>query len=200
MTTVKVVVLMVIAIGLAGCTTTTPTPRGTVTVTATPTASATSTVTATPMVTATPRVPLSTRLLSGTLVMPSGFTVASMNPLVPADTSPFGEVEGSVTSPSGNTYDVLFSPVVVPCGGMNCTSKTNTLAVGDAAPAYAEITIDPGLGIPARCGYSETSEVGCDAISGTEYISVHGTGSGISTADAVVVLRAALAHLSQSGG
>jgi hypothetical protein len=114
---------------------------------------------------------------------------------------PFGEVDASVTSPGGNTYEVVLSPVVVPCDYAACTSKTTTLAVGDAAPASAQVTIDPGLGTPAQCGYnSDASEVGCDAISGKEYIAVRGTGSGISTADAVVVLRAALAYLRQSVG
>jgi hypothetical protein len=152
-------------------------------------------------VTATTRVPLSTRLLTGTFAVPAGFLVASINPLVPADAAPFGEVDASVTSPGGVAYGVVFSPIVVPCDYAACTSKTTTLAVGDAAPASAQVTIDPGLGTPAQCGYnSDAGEVGCDAISGKEYIAVRGTGSGISTADAVVILRAALAYLRQSGG
>jgi hypothetical protein len=205
MTTVKVIVPMVIAIGLlAGCTSTntaSPTVTVTSTVAATPTVTATPTMNPTPLVTATTRVPLSTRLLTGTFAVPSGFLVASINPLVPADAAPFGEVDASVTSPGGVAYGVVFSPTVVPCDYAACTSTTTTLAVGDAAPASAQVTIDPGLGTPAQCGYnSDAGEVGCDAISGKEYISVRGTGSGISTADAVVILRAALAHLSQSVG
>jgi hypothetical protein len=117
-----------------------------------------------------------------------------------ADAPPFGEVDASATSPGGNTYEVVLSPVVVPCDYAACTSKTTTLAVGDAAPAYAAVTFDPALNTPAKCGYSEASEVACDAIHGKEYIAVRGSGTRISTADAVVVLRAALAHLSQSGG
>lgn len=210
MTTVKVIVQMVMAIGLmAGCTTTTPTPKVTVTatvaattiVTATPTPTRTPTTTGTPQATTTSRVPLTTRLSTGTFSVLSGFLVTSINPLVPADTAPFGEVDASVTSPGGVAYDVVFSPVVVPCGYAACTSKTTTLAVGDVAPANSEVTIDPDLGTPAQCGYnSDASEVGCDAIHGMEYIAVRGNRSGISTADAVSILRAALAHLQQSGG
>jgi hypothetical protein len=142
MTAARFIVPTVIAISLtAGCTATATSSMVTVTstVTATPTA------TAMPTVTATSRVPLSTRLLTGTFAVPSGFTVGSINPLVPADAPPFGEVTTSVTSPGGVAYDVLFSPVVVPCGYAACTSKTTTLAVGDAAPAYAVVTFDPAL-------------------------------------------------------
>jgi hypothetical protein len=198
MTRVTFIVPLVIALSItAGCTTTTTTSP---TVTATSTVAATPMVTATPTVTATSRVPLSTRLLTGPFVVPSGFTVGSINPLVPADSPPFGEVTTSVTSPGGVAYNVLFSPVVVPCGYAACTSKTTTLAVGDAAPAYAAVTFDPALNAPAKCGYSEASEVACDAIHGKEYIAVRGSGTRISTADAVVILRAALAYLRQSGG
>lgn len=192
-TVVKVIIPLVIAVGLlAACTTAT---------TASPMGHVTSTVGATPIVKPTPRVPLSTRLLTGTFSVPPGFTVGSINPLVPADAAPFGEVTASVTSPGGVAYDAIFSPTVVPCDYAACTETTTTLVVGNAAPPDAQVTIDPDVGTQAQCGYnSDTSEVACDAIRGEEYISVRGNGPGISTADAVVVLRAALDHLSQSGG
>jgi hypothetical protein len=147
------------------------------------------------------QVPLSTRLLSGTLAMPTGFKVGSINPLIPADGAPHGEVDASVMSPGGVTYGILFSPTVSPCSYAACTSATSTLTVGDASPAGAQTTFSPDLGTPARCGYdSDNPEVGCDAILGKEYISVRSNESGVSTSDAVAILRAALAYVRQSEG
>jgi Recombination endonuclease VII len=171
----KVIVPIGIFIGLiAGCTSTTiASPL--VTATSTKAVTPTLTMNPSPLVTVTTRMPLSTRLLTGTFAVPSGFLVASINPLVPADAAPFGEVDASVTSPGGVAYGVVFSPTVVPCDYAACTSRTTALAVGDAAPASVQVTIDPGLGAPAQCGYdSDAGEVGCDAISGKEYIAVRG--------------------------
>jgi len=73
--------------------------------------------------------------------------------------------------------------------------------VGNAAPAGAQVTIDPNLGTQGQCGYnSDASEVGCDAIHGEKYVAVSSSGPGISTPHTVVVLPAALAYLRQPPG
>ena len=64
----------------------------------------------------------------------------------------------------------------------------------DGATAFT-----PDLGVRAQCSYSEAPEIGCDAIMGKEYVAVRGSGPGMSTGDAVAVLRAALAYASKSG-
>jgi hypothetical protein len=143
---------------------------------------------------------VTSQLLSGILTVPSGFNVTAVNPLVPADAAPYGAVTASVTSAGGAAYDVEFSPVVIPCGYAMCTSTTSSLAVGDAAPYEAQTTFAPDVGAEAQCGYNgDTLEVGCDAIVGNECISVRTSRPGVSTADAVAVLRAAVEYAVKSG-
>jgi len=155
----------------------------------------------TPTVTASGQTELSAKLLSGAFEVPEGFTVSEINPFVPADASPFGAVDSTVMSPTGVTYSVAFSPVDVPCEYAMCTSPTSTMTVGNSTPYGAQTTFDPDLREPAMCGFdSDAGEVGCDTIIGEEYLSVNATGPDVSTADAIAVLRAAIAYLAAVQG
>lgn len=182
----RLVILGVVVATTAACTGGEIDPGETMTVTASPTVLSAQSLTS--------------QLLSGTFVVPSGFTVGATNPLIPADVAPYGAVSSSVTSPSGATYDVEFSPVVIPCGYAACTSAKITLVVGNASPAQTQTSLVPDVGVPAQCGYDgDNAEVGCDAIIGPEYVAVRASGPGTSTADAVAVLRAAVEYASKSG-
>jgi hypothetical protein len=70
------------------------------------------------------------------------------------------------------------------------------LALGDANPPYSVITVAPQVGAAAECGYtSDNLQVGCDAIVSDEYVAVRGSDPNLSTADAIVVLRAAVDYV-----
>jgi len=137
--------------------------------------------------------------LNGTFKVPEGFRVLRLNPLIPADASPDGAVDSRVISPAGVTYNLEFSPIVTPCVVTQCTSPTNRLKPGDANPAYTVVTISPDVGAPSLCGFSsdQPSQVGCDAVIGSEYVAVQSQldAPGTSTADAISILRAAVAYV-----
>jgi hypothetical protein len=141
-------------------------------------------------------VAMSRRLLSGTFKPPAGFTLETVNPSVPLNRPADGAVEAVLTSPTGVEYVVMFGPTTVPCVGGGCTGASATVPIGSANPATSGAVFAPDIGRPAECGYdSDAHEIGCDSIANDEYISVHGQATGVSTLDAVAVLRAAIAYV-----
>jgi hypothetical protein len=145
--------------------------------------------------------PMSRRLLSGRPVLPAGLTLQSLNPYVPTTQPPYGAVVGTVTSQTGVEYTLMFSPSTVPCVGQlgACASSLRTLTVGSANPSATGAVFSPLVGTDtAECGYDpDGHQVGCDALVGDEYVSVKSTSRKVSTADAVAVLRAAVAYVQQ---
>ncbi len=143
--------------------------------------------------------PMSRRLLSGRPELPPGFTLQSLNPYVPTTQPPYGAVIAAVTSPTGVEYTLLFSPSAVPCVGAQgtCPNVFRTLTVGNANPSPSGAVFSPIAGTDtAECGYDpDGHQVGCDALVGDEYISVKSTARKVSTADAVAILRAAVAYV-----
>jgi hypothetical protein len=140
--------------------------------------------------------PMSRLILSGRLRAPTGFTVVSVNPIVPTTGPAIGAVAAVVMSPNSVEYDVTFSPQTVPCLSPSCTSVTRSLPVGSANPTSAQAVFSPEVGLEAECGFDpDGHQVGCDAVVKDEYIAVRGASLSVSTADAVAVLRAAIAYL-----
>jgi hypothetical protein len=140
--------------------------------------------------------PMSRLVLSGRLRPPAGFTVVSVNPIVPTSGPAIGAVAAVVMSPTSVEYDVTFSPQTVPCLSPSCTSVTRSLPVGLANPTNAQAVFSPEVGISAECGYDpDGHQIGCDAVVKDEYIAVRAGSLSVSTADAVAVLRAAIAYV-----
>jgi hypothetical protein len=140
--------------------------------------------------------PMSRLLLSGRLKPPSGFTLVSVNPVVPTSGPAIGAVAATVMSPPSVEYDVTFSPQTVPCLSSSCTSVTRSLPVGGANPTNSQAVFSPTVGISAECGYDpDGHQVGCDSVVKNEYIAVRATSVSVSSADAVAVLRAAIVYV-----
>ncbi|MBV8395972.1 MAG: hypothetical protein JO064_06900 [Actinobacteria bacterium] len=140
--------------------------------------------------------PMSRAVLSNRFKAPAGFTVESMNPVVPTQGYGYGSVGAVVMSSTSVEYDVTFSPLTIPCQSSACTSVTRTLSVGTANPTNAQAIFSPEIGQSAECGYDpDAHQVGCDTIVNGEYISVRGDAAAVSTVDAVAVLRAASAYV-----
>jgi hypothetical protein len=139
--------------------------------------------------------PMTRLLLSGRLKPPAGFTLQSVNPLVPTTQANYGAVSAILTSPTGVVYNVVFSPPTVPCTS-NCVTARKTVVVGSANPSPSGAIFAPEVGMSAECGYDpDGHQVGCDTIVSDEYVSVRATSGNVSTADAVTVLRAAIAYV-----
>jgi hypothetical protein len=140
---------------------------------------------------------MSRKLLSGRLRPPHGFTVLSVNPSVPLSAPADGEVRAVVRSPTGVEYVVTFGPTTVPCVGPTCGgASSRSVPVGSANPSSSSAVFAPDIGRSAECGFDpEGPEVGCDSIVDDEYVAVHGIATSVSTADAVAVLKAAIAYV-----
>jgi hypothetical protein len=146
---------------------------------------------------------MSRKLLSGRFRPPAGFTVLGVNPSVPLASPADGAVRAVLRSPTDVEYVVMFGPTTVPCVGPTCGgASSRSVPVGSANPASSSAVFAPDIGRSAECGFDpEGPEVGCDSIVNDEYVSVHGIASQVSTADAVAVLKAAIAYVqSVSGG
>jgi hypothetical protein len=187
-------IAVALALGAASCGGKSAAPSYTITGTTTPLPpGVTSTTRASTLLANTP---MSRLVLSGRFKPPAGFSVQSVNPIVPTTGYGYGAVSAKVLSPTAVEYDVTFSPMTVPCETAACTSVSRTLPVGSANPPNAQAIFSPEIGISAECGYDpDGHQVGCDSIVRDEYISVRADSSNVSTADAVAVLKAAVVYV-----